>query len=343
MHRPLAVALAAGLALLAGVTLWSRPAEARADGVVDLARCASGFLGSLRPEQLSAAQKPLADPERTQWHFVPGRYAGVELGALDGPQRQRAHELLAAMTSADGLRKAEAIAALEAVLRRIETQQGLDASHRDPDRYSMLVFGEPKPDGDFVVRFQGHHVSLQTVVAGGRVVGLTPQFLGSNPHEVPAASGGGRILGAEEDLARAFLLLLDPGQRTRAVIAAEAPKDILLGPGVAPAALGERRGVPWRDLTEVQRGVLWRLVEEFARVHRGEFAEVELARLRADRLDELSFAWAGGLERGQGHYYRIHGPTFVIELDNTQNNANHVHSMWRSLSGDFNIPREPAK
>ncbi|MEO6593906.1 MAG: DUF3500 domain-containing protein, partial [Planctomycetota bacterium] len=88
-------------------------------------------------------------------------------------------------------------------------------------------------------------------------------------------------------------------------------------------------------MTETQRGVLWRLIEEYAHVHRAEFAAAELLRIRSRNLDELSFAWAGGRERGQGHYYRIHGVHFAIEYDNTQNDANHVHTVWRDFERDF--------
>jgi hypothetical protein len=226
--------------------------------------------------------------------------------------------------------------ALEDVLHALESAAGQDASHRTPDRYSLLVLGEPKAKGAFTVRFQGHHVSLQVGAVDGKVAHTTPRFLGTNPHELlQGPNKGRRVLGAEEDLARAFLLLLNETQLRAAVIDEQAPPDVLLGPGVPPSKLGERRGVRWRDLDEVQRGVLWRLLEEHARTLRADLADVELARVRARNLDELSFAWAGGRERGQGHYYRIHGEAFAVEYDNTQNAANHVHVVWRDFERDL--------
>ena len=336
MNAPLSIGITTLTALVSGIAIWSQQAEASGGPTVAVARAANTFLDGLTAEQRKLAQRPLRDAERTQWHFVPGRYAGIEFSALDTQQNAAARELLRSMLSARGYEKTTAIMALENVLHDIETAKGQDASHRDPGRYTLLVLGEPEVRGSYVVRFQGHHVSLQLAVQDGRLVGHTPQFLGTNPHQVagPEAQRH-RVLGAEEDLARAFLLLLDPAQLQKAVIATEAPKDVLLGPGKAPAELGERRGVAWKDLNDTQRGVLWRLVEEYAHVLRTEFADEELAHLRSDGLDELSFAWAGGRERGQGHYYRIHGLHFAIEYDCTQDDANHVHTVWRDFEHDF--------
>lgn len=336
MNSRLAAAVTTMLALVGGFALWGQETRAHTSPAADVARAAQAFLAALPPDLRGLASRPLDDAERTAWHFVPGRYPGVELGALDGPQTAAAHALLGALLSARGHEKVAAIVRLEDVLRRLETAQGLDSSHRDPGRYSLLVFGTPAADGTFAVRFQGHHVSLHVAVHDGQLAGHSPRFLGSNPHEVAGqGSARPRVLGAEEDLARALLLLLDEAQLQQAWIDRAAPADILLGPGVAPAALGARRGVPWRALTEVQRGVLWRLLEEHAQVLRPEWAQQELARIRAQGLDDLSFAWAGGRERGEGHYYRIHGVHFAIEYDCTQNGANHVHVVWRDFERDF--------
>jgi hypothetical protein len=330
------VRLAAGIVVLlaatAGYAVWA-PAAAAAPAVPTepLARAAAAFLAALDPAQRAVACQPLGTTELERWNFVPGRYAGLELGAMTPPQRELARAVLQALLSTTGLAKVRAIEDLETLLRRTESAQGQDASHRDPDRYALLLLGEPIPGGTFALRYQGHHVSLQAVVQNGVLVGSTPRFLGSNPHAGPL---GTRVLGAEEDLARAFLWLLDEAQLAKAVISDTAPADILLGPGVRPAALGARRGVAWRDLSEGQRAVLWRLLEVYAHVLRGPFALDELLRVRAEGLDELSFAWAGSRERGQGHYYRIHGVHFAVEYDCTLGGANHVHTVWRDFTRD---------
>ncbi len=335
MQHGLAYGVTFLVAATSGIAVWPRPIP-RASAADEVAAAASTFLGTLSAEQRALASRPLGDAERTQWNFVPGRYAGIELGALDAAQSEAAHGVLRTVLSASGYDKTMAIVGLEDVLRAIESQGGRDASHRDPDRYALLVLGEPAKGGTFAVRFQGHHVSLQVAVHEGRLAGTTPRFLGGNPHELRSGERRGRrVLGAEEDLARAFLLLLDEAQLGKAVIADEAPADVLLGPGVPPERLGARRGVAWRELNDAQRAVLWRLLEEHARVLRAEFADAELVRIRAAGLDELSFAWAGGRERGQGHYYRLHGVHFAVEYDNTQDGANHVHTVWRDFERDF--------
>ncbi|HEX5050673.1 MAG TPA: DUF3500 domain-containing protein [Planctomycetota bacterium] len=336
MNTPISAGITVLLAAVGGLALWQQEPSGRDAATAAVAGAAQAFLDALPAELRGRAQPPMDDKERTAWNFVPGRYAGVELGALDPAQKGRAEAVLRAMLSVRGYEKTAAIMQLENVLHDLESAAGRDASHRDPGRYSLIVWGDPKPLGTYTVRFQGHHVSLQVAVLKGQLVGHTPQFLGSNPHDVagPAATRH-RVLGAEEDLARAFLLLLDDAQLAKAIIATDAPRDVLLGPGKPPSALGERRGLPWSLMSETQRGVLWRLIEEFAHVQRAEFAAADLADIRSHGLDELSFAWAGGRERGQGHYYRIHGVHFAIEYDCTQDDANHVHTVWRDFDHDF--------
>lgn len=303
--------------------------------VTEVASATRQFLHELPPPLRAKAWRPFDDGERTRWAFVPGRYEGVEFGDLDAASMERARVVLRSLLSARGLAKTMAIVQLENHLREIEGRGGRDVSHRDPARYSLLVCGEPATHGAFSVRLQGHHVSLHFTFFDGWLVGATPQFLGSNPHEVrEGPDRGQRVLGAEEDLARELVGGLDGAQRAVAVIDAQAPPDILLGPAAAFSVLGEPKGLCATAMNETQRALLWQLVELFAHNLRGEFAEQELQRLRPQR-DALHFAWAGGSERGQGHYWRVQGKTFAIEYDNTQNDANHVHVVWRDLEHDF--------
>lgn len=325
--------LVLGSLLLAGCAATSAPEIDPA--VADVASCAQRFLDGLPPALRDRAGRSFDDAERTHWAFVPGRYAGVEFGDLDGAAMERARALLHALLSTRGFAKTMAIVQLENVLREIEGKTGRDASHRDPARYTLLVCGDPAPAATFSVRMQGHHVSLHFTFFDGWLVGATPHFLGSNPHEQrEGPDAGQRVLAAEEDLARELLASLDPAQRTAAVIDAQAPPDILLGPAAAFAVLGAPKGLAAAAMTEAQRVQLWRLVELFAGNLRGEFAAQELQRLLPERHG-LHFAWAGGSERGQGHYWRVQGQTFAIEYDNTQNDANHVHVVWRDLARDF--------
>jgi len=238
--------------------------------------------------------------------------------------------------STDGVRKVEAIVALEGVLREIESAGGRDASHRDPLRYWFLVYGEPKATGAWAFCVQGHHVSLHCSVEDGKLLAGTPAFLGANPHEVrTGAHRGERVLGRAEDLARGYLALLDDAQFEKALIAAKAPPDILLGPKRPADGLGAATGLPWTAMTPLQQQMLWRLIEEFVDVHEGSFAAATKARIDAHGRAGIHFAWAGGRARTEGHYFRVQGPSFVLEWDNTQNEANHVHTVFRDLERDF--------
>lgn len=301
----------------------------------ELAAVTGGFLASLDAEQRKAAQLPLADEETMAWHFVPGRYAGVELGALNDEQRAQANEVLRTMLSATGFAKAMAIRDLESVLHELESKPNKPATHRDPDRYALLVCGDPVPNGTFVVRYQGHHVSLRMAVVAGMLVGHSPRFFGTNPHVLPEKFARPPVLGTEERLARELLATLGKDQLSEVVINQKAPADVVLGPGKVPAELGARVGLSWADLGPVSRQLLWCLLEVHANMLRPDVANDELARIRAAGCDELFFAWAGSTTKGKGHYYRIHGVDFAVEYDCTQNGANHVHVVWRDFKNDF--------
>jgi len=309
--------------------------------VADVVARTQAFVAALTPEQRAVAARPFDDRERTQWAFVPGRYAGVEFGDLSPAADAAMRALLRALLGTEGLRKTLAIVQLEDLLRALESQGGRDASHRDPRRYAVLVCGDIAPRGLFAVRVQGHHVSLHFTFLDGRLVGATPHFLGSNPHERrDGERAGERVLAAEEDLARELLATLTADQRIAAILAPKAPPDVLLGPAAAADALGLQKGLNATAMDARQQAMLWRLVEIVVRNLRPEFADAELARYAGQR-PTLCFAWMGGERRGEGHYWRVQGVTFAIEYDNTQNDANHVHVVWRDEDRDFG--RDPLR
>jgi hypothetical protein len=245
-------------------------------------------------------------------------------------QRDAALRLLHAATSSQGYLKATGVMHLEGVLAVLEGSP----DRRDPENYHFWVFGTPSPDGPWGWRFEGHHVSLNFTSADGVTVS-TPSFIGANPARVPSGPfAGWRLLAGEEDLARALVRSLDDGQRDRAIISATAPRDIITG-NDRRASLERTEGLPFAAMTGPQRELLLRLLAEYVDNADPAIARPRLARIQEVGLDRLHFAWAGGLEPGDPHYYRIHGPTILIEYDNTQNDANHIHSVWRDLENDF--------
>lgn len=294
------------------------------------------LLASLDAEQRIAIRAPLDAPARREWNFVPQQYPGLALAAMDTAQRDAVHRLLASVLGSQGTGKVNGILHLEQVLHDLEAAAGADASRRNPLHYWVQVFGEPAEVGAWAWRIQGHHLSLHVAVVDGLPAGVTPMFLGANPHRVPTGPWAGmRVLAAEEDLARELVRQLDEVQLAAAMLQPDAPADVVLGPARKADFLGAPRGLRASDLRETQRTALWNLVTEHVLNLRREFAAAELARIQAAGFTSIHFGWAGSTEPGKAHYYRIHGEHFVIEYDNTQNGANHVHVVWRDLQRDF--------
>ncbi len=323
--------------LAAGAALYGRPYPAFAqlgdDGRAAIAAAAGAFLAALPADLQRAATFAVSDKERQNWHYVPRGREGVPLKQMSRAARAAAHELMKTSLSAVGYGKAVNIFRLEDVLRRIETF-GLG---RDPDNYAFTVFGTPGPGAPWGWRLEGHHLSLNFTLVPGKPVAVTPAFFGANPAEVRSGPLQGlRTLAREEDLARTLAEGTDARQRARMLIGGQSLGDIVSGPG-RTERLTTFAGLPLTDMTGDQRILALRLVEEYARNMRAELAEAELRRLRETGVEQLHFAWAGPLERGKAHYYRLHGPTLLIEYDNTQNDANHIHSVWHDPKNDFGL------
>jgi hypothetical protein len=304
-----------------------------ADGARDaMARAAAAFLASLEPAQRKTAVFPLGDNERTNWHYVPRSRAGVAFKDLTPAARAAAHELMKASLSSVGYAKAVNVVKLEEVLRQLETFGGL---LRDPDKYYVSIFGAVEAAAPWGWRFEGHHLSLNFTLVPGRPVAVTPAFFGANPAEVPSGPHRGlRTLAEEQDLAFALARGVDASLRGRLVIAADSLGDIVSGPGRADR-LTTPVGVALGELAAEPRALALRLVETYARNMRSEIAEAELRRMREAGLERVRFAWAGPIDPKQPHYYRLHGPTLLIEYDNSQNRANHIHSVWHDPRNDF--------
>lgn len=283
------------------------------------------FLSSLDREKRAKATFAFDAEERFNWGFVPRERKGTSREDLDTAQRGRLDDLLLSILGPDGFKKAAQIRLLESVLRDLE------GPHRNPEAYFASVFGTPGK-GRWGVRYEGHHLSLNYTYDGDKLVSTTPQFLGANPAEVRSGPHKGlRVLAKEEDLARELAKSLTGDQRTAAISSAPAPADIVTSNSRKTAILKET-GVRYESLDARQRAILRALIEAHASVQR---RDVVAARLGEADWHTMEFAWIGGLDRGQGHYYRVQCSKFLIEYDNTQNEANHVHAVWRDFKGDF--------
>jgi hypothetical protein len=298
---------------------------------------ASEFLALRDHDQREAATRPLEDEsERRTWAYWPAPRAGLALGAMSPDQQKLAHHVVADVLSRQAYAKVHAIIALERVLDEIEERHGSRRGlPRDPALYYLTIFGSPSASEPWSFRFEGHHVSLHIAVAPDEIR-CTPCFLGSNPavvrHNDRVVT---RPLGEEEDVARDLIASLDDTQRARAVIEPDAPDDILTTNLPKLDELPNGGGLLALDMGTEQRALLETLVSVYIERMRSDVAGAEMDRLRAAGLDGITFAWAGSQERGERHYYRLTGPTFLAEYDNTQDNANHVHAVWRDLERDF--------
>jgi hypothetical protein len=294
---------------------------------------AQHFLASLTPEQRAQAVFPFQDDERQNWHFIPKERKGLPLLDMQPHQKALAHALLSAGLSQQGYIKAVSIMSLEDVLRIMENDDG---NRRNPQKYYFSIFGEPSDTGTWGYRVEGHHLSQNFTVVNGKVAD-TPSFFGSNPAEVKEGPRKGlRVLAAEEDLARDLLESLTPEQKKIAIVTDKAYPDILTMASRKAALEGQPSGLSAAKMTKKQFDLLQTLLSDYANNVPDQLSQTREEHIKKAGTN-LFFAWAGAEERGGPHYYRIQSPTFLIEYDNTQNNANHIHSVWRDFNGDFGL------
>jgi len=302
----------------------------------DAVTAANLFLNTLSNEQKLATVFPFEGEERYHFHFVPMERKGITFNEMNSTQQQAARQLMMASMSKSGYDKSNAIMQLEKVLIELE-KRTVNDHYRDPGNYHISIFGVPSPATIWGWRFEGHHISFNFSYNKQQLVAGTPAFLGSNPAIVPNGPAKDKqVLADETNTAWTLLQSLSPEQTTKAIFAAQAPKDILSFNN-RQAMINAEDGILYAELTPAQQELLRQLVNVYVNRFTRLFADDMLKEIQAAGVDKLRFAWAGDRVTGPGHphYYRVKGPTILIEYDNTQNNANHVHSVLRDLKHDF--------
>ncbi len=301
-----------------------------------LAATAWSFLSTLNDRQRAVASFPFDDPERTRWAYVPQRRTGIPLQVMDPGQRAAAFELLGTGLSERGTGLARGIIELEGTLRVLEGAAGsLGGPRRDPELYYLALFAGPGGTHPWGWSFEGHHLSVNVTDLGPHGQIVAPLFMGANPARVPSGpQEGTRLLAAEEDLAFDLLHMLDARQRARATIAAQTFADILTR-NVPMVGRMEFAGLPAAEMTIAQQRQLRRLLELYAGRMADSSASRQLQRIEEAGFGRLHFAWAGAHQPREPHYYRIHGPTVLVEYGNVESGANHIHTVWRDLENDF--------
>lgn len=312
------------------------------DGADEMTATANRILATLTDDQKSKCVFEFDSPRRKAWNFVPDKFIqpdakryGLVLSEMTSQQRLLTHALLNTVLSNEGYRQTVTIMNLEQVLHDLENQNPI----RDPDRYYLSVFGTPG-EGQWGWRFEGHHLSLNFTVQGDKLVSSTPSFFGTNPAEVREGQLKGlKTLSAEEALARQLLEALSEKEREVAIVSDKAPADILTGTSVQvddkvlePSASA---GLAAKAMNEKQKAILQEIVDEFLNSYQSQMSELEDSQKKID--SDTLFTWMGGTEPGQGHYYRVTTEHLVLEYDNTQNGANHVHLVVRERSNDFGV------
>jgi hypothetical protein len=299
-----------------------------AEAAQRIAAAATGFLAALDDDQRRQVLIPFESANRLDWHYIPRSRSGLTLGAMQPAQAEAARMLFASVLNDYGLKLLDNVRLLEGVLREQQS------SFRDPDRYFVSVFGTP---GNFPWgwRFEGHHLSLNVALPAPGHIAVTPFFVGAHPatvHDGPHR--GFRALGPAEDMARQIMASLSEEQRRTAIISSRAFDDIVASPQ-RERDLGQPRGLELAALSGAAHNLVEALIDRFMGALAPDLRAIQKRRVMEQDLDRFRFAWAGSLTPGEGHYFRVHGPVTLIEHDNTQNNANHIHSVWRDLAADF--------
>lgn len=334
-----------GLFVAVGISLIAannRPSKLPLTPGASMTSAAKAFLETLDKDDTQQAVYKFGAKERLEWHFIPkNERKGLQVKNMDADQRAAAEKLLRVCLSKAGFKKAQTIMKLEGLLHAIEKGRG---NIRDPERYYYTIFGEPSEQSKWGLSIEGHHLSLNFVVDKNELVSVSPAFFAANPAIVKTdiyqeIKQGTRVLAAEEKLAFRLVKSLDDEQKSSAIFAAKAPKEIRAAG--APQPPNEKAiGISVEKLDQKQRATLKKLVRTYAGNFPKPIAAEKMAAIEKNGWEKIKFAWGGATKPGIGHYYRIQGPSFLIEFVNTQpdaqgNPANHIHCVWRNPNGDF--------
>lgn len=291
------------------------------------------FLQSLNEAQLEQTNLPFDDLSRQNWHFFPGRMLfrpGILLEDLTSEQKDLAFNMLRHYLSESGYKKTKQIISLEEVLAEMEQ----NTDFRNPEVYYIAVYGNPEKDSLWAWSFEGHHVSLNFTIVEEQIA-MSPRFLGAGPAIVPIGKRKGeRTLAQEEDLGLELINSMTTAQRQQTIFQEASYWELVTATSTEVGPL-DPVGIKFTDLQPKQQQILSKLIEAYISTMPEALAEQRLTALQQEDPAEIRFGWAGATEIGQPHYYRVQGQSFLIEFDNSQSNANHIHTVWRDFDGDF--------
>ena len=294
---------------------------------------AMAFVNSLSDMQKQKAVFTFEEMNRYEWHYLPAAMvlrSGIGIKDLDSTQKQLLYDLLKVYLSNEGYTRTQNIMSFEYLLKELEPNNPI----RIPENYYAAIYGSPNKDSTWGWKFSGHHVALNFTVVNGQLA-FAPFFFGVYPAEVKdGPKKGMRIIKDEEDLGFKLVNSLNVEQKQKALFQLKAFSDIVTTNSQQVGPL-KPVGIFARDMTHEQKTVLNKLIVAYLSSMPAEIAKIRMRKITTEDMDAIRFGWAGGTVSGKPHYYRIQGKTFLIEFDNTQSNANHIHTVWRDFNGDF--------
>ena len=343
--RPTTLALLGGALIVSGIAVTHRtsaqsPAGATADATARIVAAANVVLASLDDAGRAKVQFPLDGPQKTRWSNLPSpmfQRQGLLLADLTPAQRTAVTSLLTSALSKDGYRKVTEIMRGDEVLK---TGSGGGGGGRGgggrggpsfgEDQYYLAFLGAPSTTSPWLLQFGGHHLAINLTLAGSRA-SMTPSLPATQPARFTIEGREIRPLGKENDKAFALINALDANVRSQAILSSRV-SDLVLGPGQDGRVI-QPEGAPASSFTPAQQTMLLELMREWAGIMNDAFAEPRMAELRAN-LPQTYFAWSGPTTNGSVAYFRIQGPTLVIEYA-PQNSVDHIHTIYRDPTNDY--------
>ena len=295
------------------------------------------FLGALSNRSKMLAIIDFNSKERFNWHYIPKTRKGLSIFEMTQQEKSNAKNLLQVLLSPSGYATAEKIIQHEIRLKEIEESKNISRFTRDPMLYYFTIFLSDNDFDIFGIRVEGHHLSINITIQKNNLISVTPNFFGANPALVKSGGDKGlRILDREEDFANEIYLSLSQKQLSRAVIYDEAPNDLITKADFQ-VLVNTEIGLSVDHMSNAQIKKLYDLIEIYINRNPSSFSNKLLCQVKKYPKEKIFFAWAGSPELGKGNYYRISTPSIFIEYDNTQDNANHIHSVFRYIDNDFGV------
>jgi hypothetical protein len=294
---------------------------------------ATAFVNTLDSTRKAKAVSPFEAVTRYHWHYLPAYMvarSGLAVKDLDENQKVKFYEMLKEFLSDRGYNRTKDIMSYEVLLKEMEPKN----PSRIPENYYINVFGNPANDKTWAWKFSGHHVALNFTIVDDKLA-FTPFFFGVYPAVVKEGpKKGNELLREEEQAGLSLINSLSADQKTKAMIQPMTFNDIVTTNAVETAPLAEK-GIAAKELTQEQKLMLNKLIVTYLSSMPEKIGKYRMDKVSKEDMDQVHFAWAGGYDQTTAHYYRVQGKTFLIEFDNSQSNANHIHTVWRDFNGDF--------